>query len=424
MRGSRRGALDLLLSLLPQGLSAAAGLAATLILARGLGPEGLGRYALVISVSSVVSTFTDLGIGPTAVRFASRALGASDEAGADRVFRWALRTRLVLALAAAAAAFAAAPLVAGAAWRDPSMTGLVRLGLSWSVLLPVATFPAVVLQARRRFGWNAIAASVPAVATFAAAVLAAAVGWWSVEAILALSAVALALAIVLLLPLVPWGRILRATAGHVEGLGSFASHNLVASIVNAVTARADVWLMGAFLPTATIGVYSAAMRFTMPLVMVQAAVATVLWPRAATAGSVDETLRLLRKTFRWSFGLAAGSAAYAIVVPLAAPWIFGPAYESAVGLGQVLSLRYALASLFCPIAIVGYNLGLIRQYVAMNVAQLVVVVAVTLALLPSLGAWAPAIALLCGETVGLALTSAIIARRLRQERAATAAPQG
>jgi len=422
-RGSRRGIADVLLSLLPQGVTAASGLAVTLLLARGLSAASLGRHALAISVASMVIAFTDLGIGATAVRFAAGAWaeGRADETRA--ILRWTLGMRLLIGAGASAAAFALAPVIADAAWHDPSLAPLIRLALLTSTLAPMVTFPALYLQAHRRFRWNAVAASGQGAFTLLAVLVAAGFGLWSVEAILLASAVGMAVAAAVLLPLVPWGVIRPRLPSRrslsmptSEGLGSFARYNLAASLVCAVTARMDVWAMGFFLGDADVGVYTVASRFTLPLLMLIAAVNTALAPRAAAvASSREETVRLLRKTFALSAVLALGALVYSIVVPMAAPWIFGDAYEGAVGLARLLGLRYVIAILFCPIAVVGYNFGLIRAYVAMNVAQLVLVTVSNALLLPRVGTEGAAISFIASELLGFAVIALLIRSRLRAD---------
>ncbi|HWV37029.1 MAG TPA: oligosaccharide flippase family protein [Vulgatibacter sp.] len=423
-RGSRRGIADVLLSLLPQGVTAASGLAVTLILARGLSAASLGRHALAISVASLVIAFTDLGIGATAVRFAAGARAEGRMAEARAILRWTLGLRLLVGVGASAAAFALAPAIAALAWHDSTLAPLIRLALLTSALAPLVTFPALYLQAHRRFRLNAFAASGQGAFTLLAVLVAAGLGLWSVEAILVASAVGMAVAAAVLLPLVPW-EVIRPRLPHrralsmpaSEGLGTFARYNLAASLVCAVTARMDVWAMGFFLGDAEIGVYTVASRFTLPLLMLIAAVNTALAPRAAAvAGSREETVRLLRKTFALSALLAFGALVYSLVVPMAAPWIFGEAYEGSVALARLLGVRYVIAILFCPIAVVGYNFDLIRSYVAMNVAQLVLVTGANALLLPRIGADGAAISFIASELLGFAVIALLIRSRLRADR--------
>ena len=51
------------------------GLLFTIIIARILLPELFGVYALVLSIVTIVMTFTDLGLGTTAIRYISDSLG-------------------------------------------------------------------------------------------------------------------------------------------------------------------------------------------------------------------------------------------------------------------------------------------------------------------------------------------------------------
>jgi len=86
----------------------------------------------------------------------------------------------------------------------------------------------------------------------------------------------------------------------------------------------------------------------MPLTIVLNAINAALWPRASATKSSRETLAMLGQTFRLSFIVAVFAVVYSVVAPLLAPVLFGQAYAASTTLGQVLSIRYALAILICP----------------------------------------------------------------------------
>mgnify|MGYP002084837651 FL=1 len=75
---SKTGIKDMTVSFAPQIASAVFGFAISILLARGLGAESLGKYALITSFSALITGFSDLGINQTAIRFASRAESKND----------------------------------------------------------------------------------------------------------------------------------------------------------------------------------------------------------------------------------------------------------------------------------------------------------------------------------------------------------
>jgi len=194
---------------------------------------------------------------------------------------------------------------------------------------------------------------------------------------------------------------------------TFAAFNLVSTVIVMIILRADVWLMGVFLDQKQIGIYFSASRFALPLSIVLAAINAALWPRASAHLTVQRTKTLLVQTFRLSTLVAAAGTVYAILVPLLAPFFFGQEYAESTTIGQVLSLRYALAILICPVGVIGYSFGMVKIYWWINGIQLAVVVGVTVWLLPLIGPLGAALALIANEVIGVLLAGSILWRRIR-----------
>ncbi len=70
------------------------------ILARLLGPELFGIYALAFSIISIFLTFTDLGVGSAASRYISEAIGKNDITKARTYFSYFLKIKSILSLLA------------------------------------------------------------------------------------------------------------------------------------------------------------------------------------------------------------------------------------------------------------------------------------------------------------------------------------
>jgi O-antigen/teichoic acid export membrane protein len=446
---SQRGIGDVLLMLMPQAVIVLTGFLTTVLIARGLGPASLGQYSLVLSVAGLTAAFSDLGIGQTAIRYAARAAAAGRTAEQLAVLRWALRLRLTLVGGTALAVALAAPVVAGRFWHLPALTALIRLGLLGGVFAAIASAPTVYLQSIRRFGRNAAVQVGQALLGLAGVGVVAALGLWSVGAIVLASVVAAAIGALAFLPWVPraalaspddlgsgaawWRRLWTSpvepdSAGRADGgPGVFAAYNLVSTLLVMVTLRLDVWLMGVFGRPDQIGVYTVASRFALPMGLVLAAVSGALWPRASSRTDPPAVLALMKRTFQLSVPLGLLAVLYALTAPLLTPWLFGSAYQGSRLLGQVLCIRYALAILIVPVGAVGYSLGLVRVYWIINLIQLVAVVVVNVTLLPRIGPMASALALVVSELLGVTLAGALLlwrVRRIQREVGATRGPNG
>jgi len=78
------------------GISRVGGLIFSIILARLLLPELFGIYSLALSIVLIVFTLTDLGIGGTATRYISEALGINNKPLARSYFRYLLKLKGLL----------------------------------------------------------------------------------------------------------------------------------------------------------------------------------------------------------------------------------------------------------------------------------------------------------------------------------------
>jgi O-antigen/teichoic acid export membrane protein len=434
---SKGGIRDVILMLLPQVVIVVTGFVTTVLIARGLGPTALGHYGLVLSVGGLTAAFSDMGIGQTAIRYAARAAaeGRIDEQMA--VLRWALRLRLALVLLVGIVLALAAPRIAGDLWHAPELTPLIRLGLMGGVFATLAAVPVVFFQSVRRFGRNAVVQIGQALLGLGGVLLVAALGRWSVGALILVSVVTAAVGALVFLVMVPRAALLPTPASTAatprrplwrsliepatalsgvadDGPRVFATYNLISTVIVMITLRLDVWLMGMFGRPDQVGLYTVASRFALPLGLLLAAVGGALWPRASARSDPHEALSLLRHTFRLSLPLGALAVVYAIAVPLLTPWLFGSAYQGSRLLAQVLCIRYALAILIVPVGVIGYSMGLVRVYWIINLVQLVAVAVINVMLLPRIGPMAAALALVVSEILGVTLAGAALLQRARR----------
>lgn len=435
--GTGKAVEDVIVSMIPQATSVVTGFLASVLVARGLGPKGMGTYALILSVSGLAGALSDLGIGQTAIRFASRAVEQQDSAQQMAILRWAFRLRILLVCLTSGVAFLVTPVVARELWHDVTLTGLVRISLLTSIFTAVAAVPTIYFQSLKHFRMNAAVSVGQTLVSFIGIILIATLHDWTLENVILVSVVSTGLGAITFAALVPrdslfdlkdfrkkdssWiARLLEAPAHSPNatpsldstGASSFAFFMLLSSIVVTVVMRADIWLMGIYLDKSQIGLYSVASRFTLPLVIILGALNTALWPRASAITTLAKARVIIGKTFRISLLVSLAGICYSVVVPFCTPYVFGPKYAAAVVLGQVLCVRYCLAILTCPIGVIGYSLGLVRVYWWINLLQLVAVVVVSILLLPRIGTMGSAVALIVNEVIGFCICGGIIYRRI------------
>lgn len=438
---SRKGIRDVVVLMIPQGVAVIAAFFATVLIARGLGTAGLGRYALVLSVSGIAASLSDLGVGQTAIRFASRAAAAGDNDAQMAVLRWAFRLRMMLAFFVTLAFILAAPLLADQIWHAPDLTPLIRISLVGGIFAALASVPAIYFQSLKQFGRNARINVAQTLISLLGIGIIAATGAWSVHLVIVVSLIASAIGALVFLFSIPrvalvgrgplpdtargvlrkmWMNPLQGGTGEQlldnDTPTTFVRYNLASTVIVLVVLRLDVWLMKIFLDESTIGIYHVATRFATPLTILLTAIGGALWPRASSQVALDDIRVLIRKTFRLSVAVGGLAAVYAIVVPIFAPLFFGPAYAGSTFLGQILCLRYAFAIVIAPIGVIGYSLGMVRIYWLINLLQLVIVYIINIVFLPTLGPLASALALLANELVGVLLAGTIVWRKISVRR--------
>jgi O-antigen/teichoic acid export membrane protein len=439
---SRKGIEDVIVSMFSQAFVALIGFITSVLLARGLGLKGMGKYALILSVSGLASALSGLGIGQTAIRFASMAAAKNDITSQMAILRWAFRLRMLLVFLIFGLAFVFAPFIADSFWHDTSLTSLVRLNLLTGIFAATAAVPTIYFQSLKRFKMNATVIVGQALMSLVGIGIIAALNIWSLERVIAVSVVATGLGAAAFMILVPKASFFelqefrqpidklfvclwRAPNMNVKysasldstGANTFAFFMLLSSVIVTLIMQADVWLLGIYVEKSQIGVYTVASRLSLPLVIVLGALNTTLWPRASSLTCLIKTTELIKKTFRWSVLVALAGLFYAIFAPLAIPFIFGISYKNGILLGQILCLRYCIAILTCPIAVISYSFGMVRVYWLINMFQLIAVVAISIFLLPIVGAIGAALALIANEIIAFTFVTTIIWYRIAAMKA-------
>lgn len=448
IRSSRRGVKDVAVSLVPHASKSLTGFLASILLARGLGPTGMGQYALVISLSDAVTTLSDLGIGQTAIRYASLSASQNDTAGQLAVLRWAFRLRILLTVLMAVVLFMAAPILTDWVWHVEGLTQPIRISLFIALFAALAGVPSLYFQSLRRFGMNSVVLTGQTLLTLIGVGILAVIGRWSVSAVVSVTAITAGIGAFAFLIRVPKEALVstsRLDGRKGKGLKNFwkvplsdqvksskldnssgeqfAMYIMLSTIIVMITLKLDVWLMGIFLDKSEIGFYNVATRFGLPLTLVLSALNTALWPRASAVRTRLEVQSLLVKTFKGSALVATASLLYAFFVPMLAPVFFGEAYNKSVQLAQVLSLGHCVNILFNPLGVIGYAIGMVRVYWVVNLLQLLLVIVMLITLLPAYGAMGAAITFVASTIFGSVIVTFILWRTIRRDFVKTDVPQ-
>ncbi|MGZ4951460.1 MAG: oligosaccharide flippase family protein [Halobacteriota archaeon] len=430
---------DVIVSAFPGMAGLLTGAITAALIVRGLGPFGMGQYALVISISAFTGGLSDMGIGQTAIRYASRAASQGDVEGQFAILRWTFRLRMLFVLGLSLVVFVLAPTIAGTIWHDNSLTPILQLSLLICIFATLAHVPIIYSQSIRRFRMNSIIQVAQALISFAGILLVAVFALWHVELVIIVTVIATGIGALAFVTVTPkaaffkfdtsWRSVhfkLRGalTPPAIKGgepsafdsssIGSFARFNFVDKMVSVGATYAPVWIMGIFLIKSQIGVYSAAVYVGFPISMLVTAIGTAFWPRVAAATTLKENEDLLRRAMLLTIVTVIGALFYAVFAPLLMPFVFGAGYASGILVAQLLCLGWCIYLFTVPFGLVGYNFGVVRISWLINAVVLIIIIAINVWLLPIIGPLAAASAFVISTAFSAACNGIFVWNKMRQ----------
>jgi O-antigen/teichoic acid export membrane protein len=374
-------------ALLAQVATAAFTAGLTFFLVRRLGPHDYGLFALALGVAALVALPADFGISQSAARFVAERLGdreamAAVLAGAGRI-KLATAGALGLALALLAEPVAAAYGEPGLTW---PLRGVAVAVAGQSVMgLYLAAFVAI-----RRVAVNArLIVSESAVEAGASVALVLLGGGASGAAFGRAVGYAAGAAFSILLAARIFGRrvmALRSPGTSIRALARYGGALLIVDSAYSLFSAFDVLVIGAFLGSAGVGLYSAPMRLC-----------TVLhYPGLALSNSVSPRVARRRGRAIESDAFIAGlrglivlqAAMVAPIVVWAGPitrLALGDSYGASAGVLRALAPFVFLQGLG-PLLSVSVNfLGQARRRIPIALASLAVNLGVAILLVPLIG---------------------------------------
>ncbi len=344
------------------------------VLARQLGPEAFGIFALAVAFAEFGKILPAAGLA-SAIQRARRMTPAM----ADTVF-WS--SLAVSVLAAGVLALLAGP-IAGA-FDEPAVAPLLRaLGVILVISVAGAIHIALML---REFGHRAMATRsvVSNLAGGAAALAAAAAGWgaWSLvvqRGVTELAGTAMAWHAYRWMP----GR--RFSAEVLRELAGFSASMTLTQILFVALVRVQDVIIGRTIGTAAVGVYRTAWR-TVELIA-QGMIMPFSQVSLPTLGRLQDDLPAFRKAYLRIIAVSAALAfpaivGFAVLAPHAIPFIFGDQWQESARIAQVLgcmAVPFTLNRFAGPaLATLGRS-ALLAKIAAL---QLVLTVGMTLAAAP------------------------------------------
>jgi O-antigen/teichoic acid export membrane protein len=353
-----------------------AGAAATIVLARVLGPQGWAAYFVAQSLLMILLAATTLGVEHGIAFYVSSARWAARAA-----FRSALGVAAVMGCVGALAAVVVR-LLAPSAFAGLSvwLTVIVAAGLPFALAWFYTSFVAL---ATDRYE---VSTSLPAVQAVLVLVLAVpgALAFGIEGAVVGASLATVATGV----GAVAWGgRRLppsgRSGPGELRRAIAFGIRPYAAVALRLLDYRLDVFILSAVASTVVVGTYSLAVAITSLLWLLPRSLSDVLLPRVARlsgSGDDDELEMVETKSVRHaSLVTILGTVALAVALVLLVVPIFGESFRPAVDLGLILLPGTAAIALSFVLSatVVGRGKPAYALYGALAITPLTVVLYAT-----------------------------------------------
>lgn len=372
---------------------AVTGAATTILVARLLGPEGAGGFALAMTIVYVLTVLTTLGMEHGIAYYVSagswppgHALAASQRLAlatgvAGALLGFGARLALPSAfggLTVAESALAAAALPFALAWFYASFVALADDRYEGYVLPPAAQSTALMLLG--------VALTIPFGLTGAVVALAAS------HALVAVATVG-------------WARRLRrpgeraSEPGQVRRALGFGVKGYAANALQVLNFRADFFVLSAVASAAALGHYAVAVAVTTVMWLLPQALGDVLFPRVAALSASDDRDAVEQRAFVEAKSLrhtalivAASTAVLASALAFLVVPVYGAEFRDSIALGLIRLPGVALLGLTATLSATIVGRGRPEYSLYTTLVATPVTLALYAALIPSLDATGAALA--------------------------------
>lgn len=375
-----------------------------ILLARTFGPDRLAPIVLATSIAGLIAASAEFGIGAVLIRYYAPLSKSQPEL-------WNALARFLLLVVAAVVAlmialgFAAAAVCgwvgASAGSREAIVYGFVLAGFT-IVLSYFQNF----FQAQRRFEVASVTVVVLPLLRLAALAVLSALTVLTQSLTLGIYVGVLLVVVVAGWWLLPSPRFPRradeATRKRARALAlGYIRWTAVGRAAAAVNGNLGILMLAGLGSPTTTGVFAAASQTAAPLPMLGSVIELVSFPHLVARGRRHVDREMWRRLLLWLPVALGLGIACVVLSPVVLPAILGESFRDSVLPFQLLAVALALQVWQAPIGAMVYAGDRQRFAAFMAVWQLVALAAMNALLIPSLGATAPALAILVVTVVSL-----------------------
>lgn len=369
-----RGAI--VATLMRQVVALGIGLATNIVLARTLGADGYGLYALAILLPTMLATLMELGVGPATVYYVG--------SGQLTVYGAVKQNARILGAVTIVGSFVVAAAIALGS--DILFTGVdARLLLLASGAFPLLlaySYSNSVLQGLQDFRSVNLAALAAPIGTALALAVALTVGSGPQAAVAAFVVGSCVGALFAVGKVHSRWRREKSNGPSQAPLLRYGWKAHASNILSFVNYRADIFIINFFLSPAAVGLYVVAVQLAERLWLLSQATSIVVLPRLSQLqADPDAQRRLTPRVARWILYLTVlGALFLASVAHLAIRVLFGAQFDSAVAVLYMLLPGVVLASVARVLAndLSAKGRPELNMYVAVAVASVNVILNIIL----------------------------------------------
>lgn len=386
--------------------------AASVLVARALGPAALGVYAVLGAAIAIVGVLADMGLTVTAVKRVAVAWPDQPELARQRgqVATWlrAGAALLFFGLAALLAEPIANQLLG--LGRVPDASTLFILAMAGMVAIALSGAISTLLQATNHFGRLSTMSLVNAGLTTVLALVLFISGRLSLVTALVVLGIGTSLASMIVgYRLLPgnWSLWRRPAVKDLSQEGSalfrFSRWLWIASLFTVAMQQIDIVMVNRLTVAAAAGMYALALNLARKADVVNHSLYTALLPAASSLADREAIVDYLKSSLKRSGLIALGLL---LLIPLAGPLIrffYGPEFAPAVSLFRLLLALVIFDAFALPIILLVFPLERPKLYAASFGLQVILLVLLSAGLIPEMGPSGAAVAKIVARMAGLAL---------------------
>ncbi len=380
--------------LLGNGLSAALGFVAIVLVSRQLGPAAFGLFSAATAVLALATDLSDLGMNAGLIRFASLYIGQADFAKATLIFNIALKIRLLVSSVAFGLVFLLARPLAAYLLREPALATPLRIAICGIYGASLFSVALAMLQSYQFFGQVVTVNAVQGLARIAALLGLLLLDRFQLEGVLTVYVTVPLLAFLVAVFLLPggsfrWQACDRALAGQ---LMSFSKWIMLSILCVTLFNRLDVFMLTRLTDSEQVGIYSSAYKLAFVFPIITGALTTVLFPKVSALTGSEEIRWYLRRVLLLGVPVLAMLPLLLLIAGPLVTFIFGSEYVASIPIFRILLAAFAISIVANPIGLVFYALDKPQMLTLLNALQLAFNFLANLWLVPRWGgvgaAWA------------------------------------